>query len=159
MTTCMRRTDRQRRLRHVVRAMLTLLAAMSLTGPVHAADGSSFVATCTNSRVGKKVAELLGEWSQAYPFTRVIIGDDGKFGELFLVRVIEGGDEIVFCEATYQLIKLNLRGSAHRVRLDGVIFSVRNETSSNWVRLVNMSTSIRNAPSFKRPRIDRKTHV
>ena len=64
----MRRTDRQRRLRHVVRAMLTLLAAMSLAGPVHAADLTSAAGKMTMaviSAVAEFERDLLIERTQA----------------------------------------------------------------------------------------------
>ncbi len=65
----------------VMLSIAALAAGFMLTGADRLAP-SLATELCLDSRNRQTAAELIGRWSENYPFSRVIIGSDGQYGDV-----------------------------------------------------------------------------
>ncbi|WP_423141103.1 hypothetical protein ACOYW6_09665 [Parablastomonas sp. CN1-191] len=79
---------------------------------------------CDAGQTRTVVAELVGEWAQKYPFARVLIGEDGRFGSIGEPRVYMVEDSAVACLASYSLVRSNHRGGAYNVSIDSLKYRI-----------------------------------
>ncbi|MCD2316930.1 hypothetical protein LQ954_12290 [Sphingomonas sp. IC-11] len=92
--------------------METWTLALALASPsMETSFDASTAAICRDQRVGQAVAELIGSWSQNYAFSRVIIGADGKFGQVLSSTMITQGPGYIICQASYRLSKAGTSAS------------------------------------------------
>jgi hypothetical protein len=84
--------------------LLTLVLALASPGMEQQFDAST-ASTCRDQRINSTVAELIGKWSQNYAFSRVIIGADGKFGQVLSPTMITQGPGYIICQASYRVSK------------------------------------------------------
>lgn len=117
----MRRTDRDRELVSgwcfAITPVLVAVGLSATPSSVRAADRSA-EDICLDSVVRHTAAELVGEWSQNYAFAKVVIGEDGRRGEVTKPRVYMQDHNSITCLASYRLVKPNGRGGAYNVSID-----------------------------------------
>tara|TARA_R110002167_G_scaffold175058_3_gene374227 strand:+ start:3902 stop:4435 length:534 start_codon:yes stop_codon:yes gene_type:complete len=103
---------------------LRLLFALCLSNLSSAGSAQTAANLCLDQRVRHAAAEAIATWSQSYPFSRVIIGNDGQFGEVQSPRVQQIGSDFVLCLASYKLVKSGSSGTAYRVSIDHFLYRV-----------------------------------
>lgn len=103
---------------------LIILAAGLLAHSSAVMDAASASQLCLDSRLRKSAAEAVGLWSANYPFARVIIGDDGKYGSVGVPSPAVVGSNFVVCGASYTLIKSGQTGMGYRVTMDRFYFRI-----------------------------------
>lgn len=116
-------------------AALILIAA----APMTLANAN---AQCLDPTVRNLAAQLVEAWSFSYPFARVIIGDQGHFGEILSPRAVETGQDTVVCEGTYQLVKIGKAGNAYRVRIDSFKYRWSENTTGYRVQLEDLPATL-----------------
>lgn len=104
---------------------LVALAAFALGMLAESAMGGADASRlCLDSRLRQSAAEAIGTWSQNYPFARVIIGADGKYGDVGVPSPAVIGSNFVVCSASYTLSKAGNDGIGYRVRLDRFYYRI-----------------------------------
>ena len=118
---------------------LTLALALAPAAVQKPDAGGDVAAVCRDQQVNHSVAELVGTWSQSFAFARVIIGTDGRLGEVLAPTVLEQGPGYVVCRGQYQLVKRGDSSSAaYLTRIDHVTFRVQAAGDSFTVSLVDL---------------------
>lgn len=128
----------------------TLLTANS--GSINAATAADL---CLDSRIRKSAAELIADWSQNYPFSRVIIGSDGRLGDVGSATPAVIGSNYVVCAASYNLIKVGRNGQAYAVSMDRFYFRVTVGSGSYRVSLEDLSATLEGSNMTSRELIGR----
>ncbi|KHS45846.1 hypothetical protein NJ75_02451 [Novosphingobium subterraneum] len=124
-------------------ASIALAAGLALLGGNAAAmDAAVASQLCLDSRIRANAARLIGEWSQSYPFARVIIGDDGRFGDVGIPSPAVTGASFVVCGASYNLVKTGRDGRAFRVSIDRFYFRVTDNGSGYQVSLEDLPATL-----------------
>lgn len=132
---------------------LTAIAAgMLAQSSMSTADASRL---CLDSRSRKNAAEAIGSWSQNYPFARVIIGSDGKYGDVGVPSPAVIGPDYVVCAASYNLIKVGNSGNGYRVTMDRFYFRVTLSAAGYKVSLEDLPTTLEGGTMTSRELIGR----
>lgn len=119
---------------------MALAAVMLLAAaPMTLANANS---VCLDPAVRNLATQLVEAWSFSYPFARVIIGDQGHFGEILSPRAVETAQGTVVCEGTYQLVKVANKGGAYRVRIDSFKFRWSENTTGYRVQLEDLPATL-----------------
>lgn len=116
----------------------TLLAGALIAttySPARAIDGA---AVCVDQRVRKTVAELVGTWSENFAFSKVLIGADGKFGNIEGPALMHVGRDGVVCRGTYRLSKASPYGSSYALAISNVLFQVETIADRYSIKLINL---------------------
>lgn len=122
---------------------VALAASLVLAGSSAAAmDAAEASQLCLDSRIRANAARLIGEWSQGYPFARVIIGDDGRFGDVGIPSPAVTGSDFVVCGASYNLVKTGRDGRAYRVSMDRFYFRITDTGSGYQLSLEDLPASL-----------------
>ena len=124
-------------------------ASASAISPAKAAD------LCLDSRMRKVAADLVGAWSQNYPFARVIIGSDGQYGDLGVPHPAVTGSNFVVCAASYNLIKVGRDGRAYSVTMDRFYFRITGTGEGYQVSLEDLPDSLEGTGMTSRELIGR----
>lgn len=112
--------------------------ACAMTGAASADSTPADI--CLDSRVRKTAAELVGTWAQGYAFAKVLIGNDGKFGDVIAPTVKEVGKGYVVCHSAYNLVRPGGNGSPYAVRISDFDFRVTQAGDSATISLENLPT-------------------
>ena len=119
----MRRTDQRPASRWTSWLLRAAAPALLMVGSSSAWADKAYD-LCLDSRVRQAAAESVGKWAQYYPFARVIIGNDGRFGYVSEPRVWHVGDDGIVCLASYRLSKSSPTGSAYSVSIDHFAYRI-----------------------------------
>lgn len=122
----------------LLRAVVPLALAASST-TVHADQAFDM---CLDSRVRQAAAETIGKWAQTYPFARVLIGNDARFGYVSEPTVAQRGHDNVVCLASFSLVKPSPTGSAYRVSIDHFAYRVTQESDGLTVSLADLPPTL-----------------
>jgi hypothetical protein len=120
----MRRNDALRSPRRVSWLLLGAASTvLALSSTMAWADQASD--TCRDQRVRQAAAESIGKWAQFYPFARILIGTDARFGYVSEAIVQQRGDDNIVCLASYHL-SVSIDHFAYRVtsEADGLTVSL-----------------------------------
>lgn len=79
---------------------------------------------CLDARIRQTAAETIGKWAQMYPFARVLIGNDARFGYVSEPTVQQRGEDNVVCLASYRLVRPSPTGTAHSVAIDHFAYRI-----------------------------------
>lgn len=137
---------------------------LAVSTRAYAMDGASASELCLDSRVRANAARLIGEWSQGYPFARIIIGDDGPFGDVGIPSPAVTGSNFVVCGASYNLVKTGRDGKAYRASIDRFYFRITDNGSGYQVSLEDLpatlaGTTLTSRELISRFRIDGKSYA
>jgi hypothetical protein len=137
----MRRTDVLRSQRWAswlltAAAPVVLAASSTLAWADRASD------TCRDQRVRQAAAESIGKWAQYYPFARVLIGTDARFGYVSEAIVQQRGDDNIVCLASYHLSKASPTGSAYSVSIDHFAYRVTSAADGLSVSLADLPPTL-----------------
>ncbi|MBB3941558.1 hypothetical protein GGR39_003238 [Novosphingobium fluoreni] len=97
---------------------------------------------CLDQRIRQAAAESIGKWAQLYPFARVLIGDDARFGSMSEPTVLQRGADNVVCLASFSLVKPSPTGSAYRVSIDHFAYRVTQESDGLTVSLADLPPTL-----------------
>lgn len=120
-------------------ALATFAVGMLAESPMSGADASQL---CLDSRLRHSAAEAIGTWSQNYPFARVIIGADGKYGDVGVPSPAVIGSNFVVCSASYTLIKAGSDGVGYRVRMDRFYYRITLNANGYSVSLEDLPPTL-----------------
>jgi hypothetical protein len=137
----MRRNDAFRSPRsasRLLRSAVPIVLAVSSTMAL--ADQASD--TCRDQRVRQAAAESIGKWAQYYPFARVLIGNDARFGYVSEAIVQQRGDDNIVCLASYHLSRASPIGSAYSVSIDHFAYRVTSEADGLSVSLADLPPTL-----------------
>jgi hypothetical protein len=112
---------------------------------------------CLNQMVRKTAAELVGTWAQGYAFAKVIIGTDGKFGDVLEPSVKETGKGYVVCHSSYNLVRPGGNGMGYVVHISDFDFRVTEAGSSYNISLENLPTQTDGSEAETRALLSRFT--
>jgi len=119
----MRHTDQRPAPRWNAWLLRAAAPALLLVGSSSASADKAYD-LCLDQRVRQAAAESVGKWAQYYPFSRVIIGNDGRFGYVTEPRVWQTGDDYVICLASYRLVRSAATGRAYTVSIDHFAYRI-----------------------------------
>lgn len=111
---------------------------------------------CLDQRIRQAVVEAIGEWSQGYPFARVIIGDDARFGEVQSPTVAVANKGYLICAGSFSLVKVR-QGKAYTVRIERFYYRVTPLPGGYNVRLEDLPASLDGTDITSRELIGRFT--
>jgi hypothetical protein len=117
-----------------------LLVMVAVTSTMAWADQASD--TCRDQRVRQAAAESIGKWAQYYPFARVLIGTDARFGYVSEAIVQQRGDDNIVCLASYHLSKASPTGNAYSVSIDHFAYRVTSEADGLTVSLADLPPTL-----------------
>lgn len=120
-------------------ALAAFSVGMLAESPMSGADASRL---CLDSRLRDDAAEAIGTWSQNYPFARVIIGTDGKYGDVGVPSPAVIGSNFVVCSASYTLVKAGSDGVGYRVRMDRFYYRITLNDDGYSVSLEDLPTTL-----------------
>lgn len=130
-------------------------AAMLLAANSGSIDAGTAMQLCLDSRVRKTAAELIADWSENYPFSRVIIGPDGRLGYVGPPSIAVTGSNFVVCAASYSVTKMARNGQPYVVSMDRFYFRVTVDSSGYRVTLEDLPTTLEGSGMTSRELIGR----
>lgn len=130
-------------------------AAMLLAANSGSIDAGTATQLCLDSRLRKKAAELIADWSENYPFSRVIIGPDGRLGYVGPSTPAVTGSNYVVCAASYSLTKLARNGQPYIVTMDRFYFRITVSPNGYRVSLEDLPTTLEGSDITSRELIGR----
>lgn len=135
-------------------SIAALAAGFMLTGADRLAPN---VATelCLDDRNRQTAAALIGKWSENYPFSRVIIGNDGQYGDVGIAGPAVVGVDYVVCGASYNLIKVGRNAKSYSVTIDRFYFRVTVADGTYRVSLEDLPASLEGSNVTSRELIGR----
>ena len=133
-------------------ALAAFAAGMLAESPMSAADASRL---CLDSRLRDDASEAIGTWSQNYPFARVIIGKDGKYGDVGVPSPAVIGSNFVVCSASYTLVKAGSDGVGYRVRMDRFYYRITLNADGYSVSLEDLPPTLEGTGMTSRELIGR----
>lgn len=122
-----------------VKSLVAAILLVTTCSPALAMDGA---AVCLDQRVRKAVAELVGTWSENFAFSKVLIGPDGKFGNIEGPALMQVGRDGVVCRGTYRLSKASPYGSSYALAISDVQFQVEIVADRYSITLINLPLRI-----------------
>lgn len=134
---------------------LATVASGLLAASSAALDATSASQLCLDSRIRKNAAELVGAWSENYPFARVIIGSDGKFGDVGIPSPAVIGPDFVVCGASFNLVKVGRDGVGYTVRMDRFYYRVTTTADGYRVSLEDLPPTLNGTAMTSRELIGR----
>lgn len=113
----------------IVQGVIALLAtaqAWLQPAPALAAtrEGPTAQDLCLGQTIRATAAKAIEAWARNYPFAKVIIGNDGRFGHVTEPAVVEIGSNWVVCRASYRLVRIGGNGKGYTVEIDHFDFRV-----------------------------------
>lgn len=113
----------------VARCTVALLATASgWLQPVSALaatrEGPTAQDLCLGQNIRATAAKAIEAWAQNFPFAKVIIGSDGRFGHVTEPAVVEMGSNWVVCRASYRLVRIGGNGKGYTVEINRFDFRV-----------------------------------
>jgi hypothetical protein len=137
----MRRNDALRSPRRVSWLLLGAVPiVLAVSSTMVLADQASEM--CRDQRVRQAAAESIGKWAQYYPFARVLIGTDARFGYVSEAIVQQRGDDNIVCLASYHLSRASPTGSAYSVSIDHFAYRVTSEADGLSVSLADLPPTL-----------------
>ena len=115
---------------------IAIVAACAMSGAASANSTPDDV--CLDSVIQKTAAELVGTWAQGYAFAKVLIGTDGRFGEVISATVKEVGNGYIVCHSAYNLVRAGGNGSPYAVRISDFDFRVSQPGDTTTISLENL---------------------
>jgi hypothetical protein len=97
---------------------------------------------CLDQRIRQAAAESIGKWAQLYPFARVLIGNDGRFGYVSEPRVRQVDANGIVCLASYRLTKPSPTGTAYSVSIDHFAYRIIGESGGLSVYLDDLPPTL-----------------
>ncbi|GEO01715.1 hypothetical protein NSE01_35470 [Novosphingobium sediminis] len=135
----------------------TLVLAMAATGmgppEITPANAENL---CLDQRIRQAVVNAIGEWSQGYPFARVIIGEDARFGEVQSPSVAIANRSYLICAASFSLVKVR-QGKAYTVRIERCYYRIAPLQGGYNVRLEDLPARLDGTDISSRELIGRFT--
>lgn len=144
------------------RAILSLVLACAgvQTVPVAAVaarEGPTAQDLCLGQTIRSTAAKAVEAWAQNYPFAKVIIGTDGRFGHVSEPAVITIGNDFVVCRASYRLVRIGGNRKAYNVVIERFDFRVT-AAGAGWnVALVDLPQTLDGSSMSSRELLSRFT--
>lgn len=142
-------------------AILALAAACAWPQmtPVLAAvrEGPTAQDLCLGQNIRSTAAKAIEAWAQNYPFAKVIIGSDGRFGYVSEPTVVEMGPNFVVCRASYRLLRIGGKGKAYTVVIEHFDFRVTSAGTGWNIALVDLPPTLEGSALSSRELLSRFT--
>ena len=139
----------------MVRKLIVLAATFMPITAVHASPFSQ--ALCEDQVVEHAASQAISEWSQNYPFAKVIIGSDGKFGEVLTPEVSSEAATYIVCRGSYQLVKAAPDGHPYTVRIPAFLYRIAAGNNGYQVTLEDLPNSLGGSSLTSRDLLSRFT--
>lgn len=104
--------------------LLRAATPMALAASGSMAHADQAFDLCLDQNVRKAAAVSVGKWAQSYPFSRVLIGNDGRFGYVSEPRVLQANADGIVCLAAFSLTRPNGMGGGYNVSIDHFAYRI-----------------------------------
>lgn len=120
-------------------------------------EGPTAQDLCLGPTIRSTVARAIESWAQNYPFARVIIGSDGRFGHVSEPKVVTTGSNFVVCRAHYRLVRIGANQKGYTVEIDQFDFRATSAGTGWTVALEDLPPTLDGSTMSSRDLLSRFT--